>query len=93
MRKSTLRAASCAAPASTVEITSLEFKLLTAFIRNRGRVLSRQRLLDEVWGPGTFITDRVVDNHIVTLRKKIEPEPHTPRYLVNVRGLGYRFDG
>jgi two-component system alkaline phosphatase synthesis response regulator PhoP len=77
----------------TVEITSLEFKLLTAFIRNRGRVLSRQRLLDEVWGPGTFITDRVVDNHIVTLRKKIEPEPHTPRYLVNVRGLGYRFDG
>jgi DNA-binding response OmpR family regulator len=77
----------------TVEMTSLEFKLLTAFIRNRGRVLSRQRLLDEVWGPGTFITDRVVDNHIVTLRKKIEPEPHTPRYLVNIRGLGYRFDG
>ncbi len=77
----------------TVEITSLEFKLLTAFIRNRGRVLSRQRLLDEVWGPGTFITDRVVDNHIVTLRKKIEPEPHTPQYLINVRGLGYRFDG
>jgi len=77
----------------TVEITSLEFKLLTAFIRNRGRVLSRQRLLDEVWGPGTFITDRVVDNHIVTLRKKIEPEPHAPQYLVNVRGLGYRFDG
>ncbi len=76
-----------------VEITSLEFKLLGAFIRNRGRVLSRQRLLDEVWGPGTFITDRVVDNHIVTLRKKIEPVPHAPRYLVNVRGLGYRFDG
>ncbi len=77
----------------TVEITSLEFKLLAAFIHNRGRVLSRQRLLDEVWGPGTFITDRVVDNHIVALRKKIEPEPHAPRYLVNVRGLGYRFDG
>jgi DNA-binding response OmpR family regulator len=77
----------------TIEITSLEFKLLTVFIRNRGRVLSRQRLLDEVWGPGTFITDRVVDNHIVTLRKKIEPEPHAPQYLVNVRGLGYRFDG
>jgi len=76
-----------------IELTSLEFKLLTAFIRNRGRVLSRQHLLDEAWGPGTFITDRVVDNHIVALRKKIEPEPHTPRYLVNVRGLGYRFDG
>ena len=76
-----------------VELTALEFKLLSAFIRNRGRVLSRQHLLDEAWGPGTFITDRVVDNHIVALRKKIEPEPHTPRYLVNVRGLGYRFDG
>ena len=76
-----------------VDLTSLEFKLLTAFIRNRGRVLNRQRLLDEAWGPGTFITDRVVDNHIVLLRKKIEPEPHTPRYLVNIRGLGYRFDG
>ena len=76
-----------------VELTSLEFKLLSAFIRNRGRVLNRQQLLDEAWGPGTYITDRVVDNHIVALRKRIEPEPHTPRYLVNVRGLGYRFDG
>ena len=70
-----------------------EFKLLTAFIRNRGRVLSREQLLDKVWGRGTFVSDRVVDNHIVTLRKKIEPEPGKPRYLVSVRGLGYRFDG
>jgi len=77
----------------TVETTLLEFKLLTVFIRDRGRVLSRNKLLDKVWGHGTFITDRVVDNHIVTLRKKIEAEPHRPRYLVSVRGLGYRFDG
>lgn len=76
-----------------LEMTALEFKLLAVFIRNRRRVLSRQKLLDEAWGPGTFITDRVVDNHIVTLRKKIEPEPHDPRYLVSLRGLGYRFDG
>jgi two-component system alkaline phosphatase synthesis response regulator PhoP len=76
-----------------VDLTSLEFKLLTVFIRNRGRVLSRQRLLDEAWGPGTYITDRVVDNHILALRKKIEPDPQHPRYLVSVRGLGYRFDG
>jgi DNA-binding response OmpR family regulator len=76
-----------------VEMTALEFKLLAALVRNRGRVLSRQKLLDEAWGPGTFITDRVVDNHVVTLRKKIEPEPHSPRYLISVRGLGYRFDG
>ena len=76
-----------------VDLTSLEFRLLTAFIRSRGRVLSRQRLLDDVWGAGTYITDRVVDNHILALRKKIEPEPQRPRYLISVRGLGYRFDG
>jgi DNA-binding response OmpR family regulator len=77
----------------TVELTSLEFKLLTIFIRSRGRVLGRQRILDEAWGANMYITDRVVDNHILALRKKIEPEPQRPRYLVSVRGLGYRFDG
>jgi DNA-binding response OmpR family regulator len=77
----------------TIEMTALELRLLAAFIRNRGRVISRQKLLDEAWGPGTFITDRVVDNHVVALRKKIEAEPHHPRYLISLRGLGYRFDG
>jgi DNA-binding response OmpR family regulator len=76
-----------------VEVTPLEYRLLSCFIRSRGRVLSRQRLLDDVWGPGTYITDRVVDNHILALRKKIEPDQQHPRYLVSVRGLGYRFDG
>ena len=74
-------------------MTPLEFKLLGAFVKNRGRVLSRDRLLDLVWGAGTFVTQRVVDNYIVTLRKKLEPEPVAPRFLVNVRGQGYRFDG
>ena len=78
---------------SVVDTTATEFKLLTAFVRNRGRVLSREALLDQAWGQGTFLTDRVVDNHIVALRRKIEPEPADPRYLVSVRGLGYRFDG
>ena len=78
---------------SVVDTTATEFKLLTAFVRNRGRVLSRETLLDEAWGQGTFLTDRVVDNHVVALRRKIEPEPADPRYLVSVRGLGYRFDG
>ena len=76
-----------------VELTALDFKLLTTFACNRGRVLTRDRLLDLVWGPVTFVTDRVVDNHVVTLRKKIEPENSEPRYLVSVRGMGYRFDG
>jgi two-component system alkaline phosphatase synthesis response regulator PhoP len=75
-----------------VELTALEFKLLAAFVRNGGKVLSRSRLLDLVWGPGTFVNDRVVDNHVVTLRKKVEPEPSKPRHIVSVRGLGYRFD-
>jgi DNA-binding response OmpR family regulator len=76
-----------------VDITPLEFKLLSAFIRNRGRVLTRDRLLDLVWGAETFVTQRVVDNYIVTLRRKLEPEPAVPRFLLNVRGQGYRFDG
>jgi len=75
------------------ELTALEFKLLATFVRSRGRVLSRSQLLDEVWERGTFVTDRVVDNHINNLRKKLEPHPARPRYLVSVRGLGYRFDG
>jgi DNA-binding response OmpR family regulator len=78
---------------SVLETTATEFKLLSAFIRNKGRVLSREKLLDEAWGQGTFLTDRVVDNHIVALRRKIELEPAEPRYLISVRGIGYRFDG
>ena len=76
-----------------VETTPLEFKLLSVFIRCRGRVLSREQLLDQAWGGETFVTDRAVDSHIVNLRRKIEPEPVRPRYLLSVRGLGYRFDG
>jgi two-component system, OmpR family, alkaline phosphatase synthesis response regulator PhoP len=76
-----------------VETTPLEFRLLAAFVRHRGRVLSRQQLLDDVWGPGTFVTDRVVDNQVTNLRKKIEPIPGAPRYLLSIRGAGYRFDG
>ena len=70
----------------------LNFKLLALFIRSAGRVLSRERLLSGAWGPDTFASDRIVDNHIANLRKKIEPDPANPRYLRNIRGLGYRFD-
>jgi DNA-binding response OmpR family regulator len=76
-----------------VETTATEFKLLSAFVRHRGRVLTRERLIDEAWGHDTFLTDRVVDNHVVALRRKIELEPAEPKYLVSVRGVGYRFDG
>ena len=76
-----------------VELMPIEFKLLAIFIRSAGRVLSRERLLAGAWGPDTFASDRIVDNHIANLRKKIEPDPANPRYLRNIRGLGYRFDG
>ena len=76
-----------------VELSALELKLLTVFVKRSGRVLTRAQLLEEVWGAGTHVTDRVVDNQVNNLRKKIEPEPERPRYLVALRGIGYRFDG
>lgn len=76
-----------------VDLTKLEFKLLETFIRRRGRVLTRDQLLEAAWDHGTHVTDRAVDAHIVNLRRKIEPQPAEPRYLQSVRGLGYRFDG
>jgi DNA-binding response OmpR family regulator len=75
-----------------LEMTRREFKLLLAFARNRGHVLSRDRLIDLAWGSGTYLTDRAVDAHIVNLRRKIEPDPGQPRHIISVRGMGYRFD-
>jgi DNA-binding response OmpR family regulator len=76
-----------------LEATHTELKLLAAFIHSRGRVLTREHLLEEVWGSGVFVTDRVVDNHVVALRRKIEDDSVTPKYLISIRGVGYRFDG
>jgi DNA-binding response OmpR family regulator len=78
---------------AALEMTPIEFRLLETFIRRRGRVLTREQLLDAAWSRGVHVTDRAVDAHIVNLRRKIEPDPATPRLLVSVRGLGYRFDG
>ena len=75
-----------------IELTPLEFKLLGVFVRNRGRVLSRDQLIQDAWGGQTFVTERAVDGHIVGLRRKIEDDPAQPRHLVSVRGLGYRLD-
>jgi two-component system alkaline phosphatase synthesis response regulator PhoP len=75
-----------------VELSALEYKLLSAFVRNRGRLLSREQLLDAAWGHGVVLNDRVVDNHIVGLRRKLEADSTKPKFFLNVRGLGYRFD-
>jgi DNA-binding response OmpR family regulator len=76
-----------------IDLTPTEFKLLEAFVRRRGRALSREQLLDAVWGGGVHVADRAVDAHIVNLRRKIEVDPAEPRLVVSVRGRGYRFDG
>jgi DNA-binding response OmpR family regulator len=78
---------------TVVHVTPTELKLLSAFVRNRGRVLSRQEITDQVWGEGTAITPRVVDTHVANLRQKVETDPAEPVFIVGVRGVGYRFDG
>ena len=75
-----------------IPLTALEFKLLHAFLQHPGQVLTRDQLLDAAWGPEVHLTDRIVDVHINNLRKKIEANPSKPRFLVSVRGIGYRFE-
>jgi DNA-binding response OmpR family regulator len=75
-----------------LDITAQELRLLEVFLRNRGRALTRDRLIEGAWGRGISITDRAVDTHVFNLRKKIEPNPAEPRFLVGVRGIGYRFE-
>ena len=75
-----------------VELTATEFKLISTLVRSSGRILTRSQLLDAAWGANTFASERIVDNHIANLRKKIELDSANPRYLKNIRGLGYRFD-
>jgi two-component system alkaline phosphatase synthesis response regulator PhoP len=74
-----------------VDVTAQELRLLEVLLHNRGRVLTRRRLIDAAWGHGAAVTDRAVDTHIFNLRKKIEESPSKPRFLQGVRGIGYRF--
>jgi DNA-binding response OmpR family regulator len=74
-----------------VSLTAQEFKLLRYFFENPMRVISRQQLLTEVWGYESFPTTRTVDNQILKLRQKLEPNPTEPRYLRTIHGAGYKF--
>ncbi|MGE5359907.1 MAG: response regulator transcription factor [Bacteroidales bacterium] len=76
-----------------IDVTALELRLLKTFLARRGRALTRAQLIDLAWDPGTNVSDRVVDTHVLNLRKKIEPIPEEPRFIRGVRGIGYRFDG
>jgi len=74
-----------------VSLTPKEFDLLVVLARNRGRVFGRETLLQQVWGYGYMGDSRTVDVHIQRLRHKVEPDPHHPRYLLTVHGIGYKF--
>jgi DNA-binding response OmpR family regulator len=74
-----------------VEVSPREFKILKYFIEHRGEVISRDQLLDAVWGYGSFPLTRTVDMHIAKLRHKIEDTPGDPRYIITVHRIGYKF--
>ena len=75
-----------------LELTLTEFRLLEFFLTHPGRAYGREQLLNEVWGEQRFVTPRTVDVHIRRLREQIEEQPEEPRFLVTVRGFGYRFE-
>jgi DNA-binding response OmpR family regulator len=76
-----------------VELTGKEFEVLRFLASNRGRIVTRDRLLDEVWGYEHYPTTRTVDNHILRLRQKLEADPSEPRHILSVYGEGYKFVG
>ena len=77
---------------SSVQLPLKEFELLELLLRNAGRVLTRGQLIDRVWGADYVGDTKTLDVHVKRLRSKVEPEPSTPRYIVTVRGLGYKFE-
>lgn len=75
-----------------VKLTLKEFELLRFLVQNPNRVLNRDQLLDRVWGGETFVTPRTVDVHIRRLRKAVEKDDRKPKWILTVRGVGYKFD-
>jgi two-component system alkaline phosphatase synthesis response regulator PhoP len=76
-----------------VDFTAKEIDILQLLVRHRGRTVTRDRLLEDVWGYEHFPTTRTVDNHILRLRQKLEPDPADPRFILTVYGDGYKFVG
>ena len=76
-----------------IELTPKEFEILRHLITHRGKTVSRDELLDKVWGIEEYPTTRTVDNHILKLRKKIEKDPANPDFIITVHGIGYKFLG
>jgi DNA-binding response OmpR family regulator len=80
----------CTRAGKRVALTAKEFGMLKLLAEHPGEAISRERFLEVVWGYNAYPTTRTVDNQILSLRAKLEPEPGTPRYLVTVHGTGYR---
>jgi two-component system, OmpR family, alkaline phosphatase synthesis response regulator PhoP len=78
---------------AVVELSAREFLLLKCFLEHRDETLTRDRLLNEVWGYHAMPSTRTVDVHVAWLRQKVEPNPRHPQYIQTVHGLGYRFVG
>jgi len=76
-----------------VNLSQREFEMMKLFVKNRDKVISRNRFLNEIWGYDRFPTTRTVDAHIAGLRQKLEADPEHPRFIVTVHGLGYKFIG
>jgi two-component system alkaline phosphatase synthesis response regulator PhoP len=76
-----------------IELSAREFQLLRYFIEHRGTTLTREELLNEVWGYNAMPSTRTVDVHVAWLRQKIEPNPRHPQFIVTIHGMGYKFAG
>jgi two-component system alkaline phosphatase synthesis response regulator PhoP len=75
------------------DLTSLEVEILKYFVAHRGEVVTRDTLLDKIWGYESYPSTRTIDNHILKLRKKLEEDPAQAKYIFSVYGEGYRFMG
>jgi two-component system, OmpR family, alkaline phosphatase synthesis response regulator PhoP len=87
------RRAEVTSEGQTVELSAREFGLLRYFIEHRGSTISRDELLNEVWGYNSVPSTRTVDVHVAWLRQKLEPNPRHPQFILTVHGLGYKFVG
>jgi two-component system alkaline phosphatase synthesis response regulator PhoP len=88
-----LRKAEVTRNGAAVDLSAKEFHLLGYFLEHRGATLSREELLQQVWGYQSTPSTRTVDVHIAWLRQKLEPNPRVPQYILTVHGLGYKFVG
>ena len=79
------------ADGSDVRLTPTEWQLLEVLVRNQGRLVTQRQLLQEVWGPSYETESNYLRVYVAQLRRKLEPEPSRPRYLLTESGMGYRF--